>query len=286
MIPIWCGFLYQVPTVTAYYQRHIFCTKKQYLTLATLVTSDMDTPKRRNLLLQQATLSNANQTVVEPINWSLILAKTVPKWTPRSVRAYLTTVCEHLNAHFAYIMSGADIGKIEVTRLNRIPGQPPINVRLTHWRMRQLFPQKISLKWTENDKEMKLHMSAFDMWSKSRNRREIQPVALVPDQPPEIAVEWLKEMLSTARTDACAIEFGRSNARRNIYESWHEFVGSPAADDWSPKRISESIYRLLPSTKPRKGYRERLRGVSVMHIPTEEECWDVITNRPNLQLRF
>jgi len=246
----------------------------------------MDTPKRRNLLLQQATLSNANQTVVEPINWGLILAKTAPKWTPRSVRAYLTTVCEHLNAHFAYIMSGADIGKIEVTRKNRIPGQPPINVRLTHWRMQQLFPQKISLKWTENDKQMKLHMSAFDMWSKSRNRREIQPVALVPDQPPEIAVEWLKEMLSTARTDACALSFGRANVRQHIYASWREFVGDHAADDWSAKRISDHIYRLLPTARPMKGYRERLRGVSVMHIPTEEECWDVITNRPNLQLRF
>ena len=96
-------------TSTNCYQRHTFFAQKQYLTLATLVTSDMDTPKRRNLVLQQATLSNANQTVVEPINWGLILAKTAPKWTPRSVRAYLTTVCENLNAHFAYIMSGADI---------------------------------------------------------------------------------------------------------------------------------------------------------------------------------
>ena len=84
---------------------------------------------RNKFLSQQATLSNANQTVVEPINWSLILAKTAPKWTPRTVRAYLTCVCEQLNAHFAYIISGKDIGKIEVTRKNRIPELPPVKIR-------------------------------------------------------------------------------------------------------------------------------------------------------------
>ena len=243
------------------------------------------TTNRKISLSQQATLSNADRTICQPINWELILAKTAPKWTPRSVRSYLTTVCELLNGHFAYIMSGRDIGKIEVTRLNRIPGEPPIKVNLTYYRMQQMFPQKISLRWIEQDKPMKIHMSAFGMWSKSRNRREIQPVASMPDQPPEIALEWLKEMLSTARTDACAIEFGRSNARRNIYESWYEFVGSPAADDWSPKRISEQIYQLL-GNRPRKGVRERIKGISVMHIPTEEECWDLLANRPNLHLRF
>jgi hypothetical protein len=245
----------------------------------------MTTNHRNKFLLQQATLSNANQTICQPINWELILAKTSPKWTPRSVRMYLNTVCERLNAHFAYIMSGKDIGKIQVTRLNRILSEPPINVHLSYWRMQQMFPQKISLKWVESEKQMKLHMSAFDMWSKSRNRREIQPVASMPDQPPEISVEWLKEILSTARTDACAIEFGRSNARRNVYESWHEFVGSPAADDWSPKRISEQIYQLL-GNRPRKGYRERIKGISVMHIPTEEECWGMIAQTQTSALRF
>ncbi len=241
---------------------------------------------RNKFLSQQATLSNANQTVVEPINWSLILAKTAPKWTPRTVRAYLTCVCEQLNAHFAYIISGKDIGKIEVTRKNRIPELPPVKIRLTHWRMHQLFPQKISINWIENEKPMKLHMSAFDMWSKSRNRREIQPVASMPDQPPEIACDWLKEMLATANTDVCPIKFGRSNVRQAVYDSWHEFVGSPVKFDWSPKRISEQIYRLLPATKPKKGFRERIKGVAVIHIPSEEECLEMIANRLVFPLRF
>ena len=127
--------------------------KNTLLNLATLDISDM-TSAQNKFLLQQATLSNANQTVVEPINWALILGKTAPKWTPRSVRAYLTTVTERLDAHFGFIMSGPDIGKIEVTRLNRVPGLAPIKVNLTYWRMDQLFPQKISLKWMENDSEI------------------------------------------------------------------------------------------------------------------------------------
>ena len=246
----------------------------------------MTSTHRKISLSQQATLSNADRTICQPINWELILAKTAPKWTPRSVRSYLTTVCEQLNGHFAYIMAGRDIGKIEVKRLNRILGKPPIKVNLSYCRMQQMFPQKISVRWLENDKPMKLHMSAFEMWSRSRNRREIQPVASMPDQPPEIAVDWLKEMLATANTDVCPIKFGRSNARQAVYDSWHEFVGSPVADDWSPKRISEQIYRLLPATKPKKGFRERIKGVAVIHIPSEEECLEMIENRLVFSLRF
>ena len=243
----------------------------------------MTTTDPKISLSQQATLSNADRTICFPINWELILAKTAPKWTPRSVRSYLTTVCEQLNAHFAYIMSGKDIGKIEVKRFNRIPGQPPIKVNLTYWRMQQMFPQKISVRWLEDDKPMKLHMSAFEMWSRSRNRREIQPVSM-PDQPPEIAVEWLKEMLATANTDVCPIKFGRANVRQQVYESWHKFVGAP--DDWSAKRISESIYRLLPASRNRRGKRERIKGVAVIYIPTQEDCWNMIAQSQTEALHF
>ena len=244
----------------------------------------MSTSHRKISLSQQATLSNADRTICQPINFELILAKTAPKWTPRSVRAYLNAVCEQLNGHFGYIISGKDIGKIQVTRLNRIPSEPPIKVNLSYWRMQQMFPQKISLRWTENNKPMKLHMSAFDMWSKSRNRREIQPIASMPDQPPEIATEWLKEMLSTANTDVCPIKFGRANVRQNVYESWHEFVGS--SDDWSPKRISEQIYRLLPAARPKKRFRERIKGIAVIYIPTQEDCWNMIAESQTEPLRF
>jgi len=245
----------------------------------------MTSTHRKLSLSQMASLSNADQTICQPINWDLILAKTAPKWTPRSVRSYLNTVCERLNAHFAYIMSGKDIGKIQVTRLNRIPNQPPIKVHLSYWRMQQMFPSKISIRWTENAKPKSLHMSVFEIWSKSRIRREIQPVASMFHQPPEIAVQWLTQMLSTANTDACPIEFGRSNVRQHIYDAWHEFVGT-AADQWSPKRISESIYRVLPTARPRRGHRERLRGISVMHIPSQDECRDMIAQTQTGSLRF
>ena len=257
--------------------------KTQYLTLATFGSSDMSTTHRKLSLSQMASSSNANQTICQPINWDLILAKTAPKWTPRSVRSYLNTVCERLNAHFAYIMSGKDIGKIQVTRSNRIPGEPPVKVHLSFWRMQQMFPSKISIRWTENEKPMSLHMSAFEIWSKSRIRREIQPVASMPNQPPDIAVQWLTQMLALPR-EACPIEFDRPNVRQHIYDAWHEFVGKP--DDWSPKRISESIYRVLPTARPRRGHRERLRGISVMHIPSQDECRDMIAQTQTGALRF
>ena len=235
---------------------------------------------------QQASLSNANQTICQPINWSLILAKTVPKWTPRTVRSYLVNVCEKLNAHFAVLMSGPKIGNIECTRLNRDPTQPPIKVILSFWRCQQLFPKKISLKWVENDSIRQIHMSCFQMWMKSGNRREIQPAVKAPNQPPDIAVQWLRQMLALSHTDACPIEFNKSNVRQHVYESWLELIPENRRVDWTPKRISASIYRLFPGSRPYKGYRQRLRGVAVINIPSIETCIDALEQTKYVPLRL
>jgi len=42
----------------------------------------------------------------------------------------------------------------------------------------------------------------------------------------------------------------------------------------------------LPAARPGKGRRERVRGVSVMYIPTQEECLEMIANRLVFPLRF
>ena len=78
------------------------------------LTEHQSTPNRQLSDQQKAELGNCEDTVCIPINWSDILACSHSKWTPRSVRAYLNTLCVRMNRHFALIMSGQKIGSIEV----------------------------------------------------------------------------------------------------------------------------------------------------------------------------
>ena len=229
----------------------------------------------RQLLPQQlATLSNAHETVVQPIQWDWILARNVPKFKARSVRAYLVGVCNKINTHFAIVMSGPQIGSIEVTRQNRIPDAPPIKVVLSPYRCQQLFTRRVNIKWWEDDKVKKLNMTAFRLWMQSRNRREVQPEYNLPQQPPNIAVQWLKRMLSLSETGACPIKFNCANNRQDVYNSWWEMVDQK--DEWHPRRISEAIYKLLPASKPEK--RRRWKGRAVIDIPDIDTCQDAFRN--------
>ena len=66
---------------------------------------------------QLQTLGNSEQTIVLPIDWQTILetGRDPPK-TPHAVREYLANVVHKLNFHFGVIMTGPDIGKIQVNR--------------------------------------------------------------------------------------------------------------------------------------------------------------------------
>ena len=101
---------------------------------------------------------------------------------------------------FAIVVSGSKIGSIEVTLLNRESAQPPIKVILSTWRCQQLFPKKVSIAWIENDTRKQLHISAFSLWLKSSNRREIQPEVSVPIQPPSIVADWLRHIICHCHT--------------------------------------------------------------------------------------
>ena len=254
--------------------------KKGLLKGDTLVLLDMsttDNTRISQLLPQQkATLMKTKSNICVPINWDLILARTTLTWTPRSVREYLGIVLNRINDHMAVIMCGPKIGSIEVSRLNRIADQPPIKVILSTWRCQQLFPRKISLAWLEHGKKRSIHTSAFSLWLKSRGRREIQPEMSMPVQPPTVAADWLRHVLSLSHTDACPIDFNTMNVRKKVYESWWELLPEHRKQEWSPKRISEHLYQLLPSTKPIKGKREKLRGVAVIAIPHKTVCYDVL----------
>ena len=246
-----------------------------YKRLATIDMSTSDNFRQQILVNQSTTFMKANSKICIPINWNLILAKTTPKWTPRSVRSYLSTVCEKINAHFAIVMSGPKIGSIEVTRLNRESAQPPIKVILSTWRCQQLFPKKVSIAWMENETRKQIHMSAFSLWLKSSNRREVQPEVSVPIQPPSVVANWLRHILSLSNTDACPLEFNALNTRKNVYQSWYEVVGERKCE-WSPKRISEALYRTFPRSRPIKGRREKLRGIAVIEIPSKSEFYDAL----------
>lgn len=237
---------------------------------------------------QKAAMGNCEDTVCVPIDWTAIQAQKHPKWTPRSVRSYLNTICRRMNQHFALIMSGPQIGSIEVTRRNRAPDQPPISVVLSIWRCQQLFNKYLELRWTENEKPKHLRIALLSLWMRGGLRKEIQPPALVPlDVLPTPSVTWLKQMLSIAGTDACPIKFNALNQRKLVYESYWEVVGRK--HEWSAKRISEALYLLFPQSRPKKGERHRLRGVAVINIPNEERCREVLDNLKmthNLQLLF
>lgn len=224
---------------------------------------------------QQASMFNCENTVCCPIDWDTVLAPTCEKWSPHSVRDYLNTVCDRMNHFFAVIMSGPKMGSIQVTRLNRASNDlPPINVILSIWRCQQLFTKTINMLWKENGKTKRLRMTAFNLWMRSSNRKNIQQRTSMPTLPATPATDWLKRMLSLAKTDACPIQFGTENPRQLVYESFWEVVGVHRKEQWSPRRISSALYRLLPLSKPTK--RVRLKGVSVIYIPSQEMCYDTL----------
>jgi hypothetical protein len=103
----------------------------------------------------------------------------------------------------------------------------------------------------------------------------VQPEVSVPIQPPSVVANWLRHILSLSNTDACPLEFNALNTRKNVYQSWHEVVGERKCE-WSPKRISEALYRTFPRSRPIKGRREKLRGIAVIEIPSKSEFYDAL----------
>jgi hypothetical protein len=244
------------------------------------LTEHQSTPNRQLSDQQKAELGNCEDTVCIPINWSDILACSHSKWTPRSVRAYLNTLCVRMNRHFALIMSGQKIGSIEVTRQNRAVGHPPIKVVLSTWRCQQLFNRYVELQWREKNAPKRLRMTLLNLWMRNGLRKEIQPATRLTrtdaPSPPSPSIDWLKRMLSLAGTDVCPVTFNALNTRAAVYESFWEVVGSARQPEWTAKRISEALYHLFPQSRPKKGARVRLRGVAVINIPSEEQCREVL----------
>ena len=200
------------------------------------------------------------------IDWKSILQRTAPRWYPKSVRAYLCTVVDRMNKHFAIAVSGSKIGSIQLTIDSSKPSR-----WLSTSRCRELFPHKISMVWEENGQKKQFHRSVFAMWLISGNRREIEtaPAFKNANQPPNVVLRWLVHVLAIKD---CPIKFNAYNCRKKVYQSWWDYVGMDRKLDYSPRRISQLIYNCFPHTRPAKGTRLKLKGRPVIDIPSKEFC--------------
>lgn len=223
---------------------------------------------------QKATLGNASQTVCQPINWQDILEQPEASFTPQTVRKYLVDVIERLNQHWGVWMDGQLMGKMRVTR-NATTGVAPVEVNISTWRARQLWPQMIQCTWTENGSKKTLFRNVVDMFLKSRNRKELyqrQPLNR-PQRSP--VIQWLRTQLSLPM-ECCEIQWGGLNSRKMLYDSFLETVAHP--EDWTPKSISQEFYRALPSCRPVTGVRVRRKGIAMMYMPGRTLCCDILNH--------
>ena len=177
-------------------------------------------------------------------------------------------------------MSGPDIGKIQVTRKSRNnSGQD--TVILSVWRCEHLFPQKITLRWSENGSQRMLFKSAFEIWHSSSSRREIRPKFKIKHP----VYLWLRHQIGLP--DECAIlKFGSLNYRKPLLDSFLATVKNPA--DWHPKRFWQALYSILPFSRPATNRRIRLKGAGAVYIPTRDDAIEhlgefVATNRATLR---
>ena len=199
----------------------------------------------------------------QPIAWDEIL-KQPTKLTPKSVRAYLTCIVEKLNHYLAFIMNGPNICKIRLTR-------DQLEDVITIAQAKQLFPQMVNIRWIEKKKEKIFFKNVIDVFLMSSNRKEIyHEHSLV--QVDLLVKKWLKHQLSS---ENCPLIWDGLNPRNLVYKTYLDHI--PNANDYTPKKISQEIYRLMPICRPTK--RIRSRGVSMIYIPSRDYCQQVISQK-------
>ena len=213
---------------------------------------------------QLHSLGDSDQTIVEPIDWEFILSASETPNTQKKVRQYLEQIVQKMNEHFGLIMSGVDIGKVQIQRKSRFnSGQDTVILSVS--RCEQLFPQKITLRWPENGSQRLLFKSAFCIWLNSSHRREIRPTKKIKHP----VFLWLKHQIGLP--EECAIlKFGSLNYRKPLYESFLASVQNPA--DWHPKRFWQMLYKILPFSRPATNRRIRLKGAGAVYIPTRDDA--------------
>ena len=234
----------------------------------------------------QQKAANATSTVCEPIAWDDILKHPATRFHPKSVRRYLFNVVEKLNNHLAIWMDGPSICKLRIRRNGTQGGN--VDVSVSVWRARQLFPWMVQCQWLENEKKKMLFRNVIEIFLAAKNRKEIYHTPTVSELPlrQSPVIEWLKTQLALP-VECCSLKWAGLNPREWLYSSFLEEVKYP--EEWNPKKISQEMYSILPSCKPTK--RLRQHGISMMYVPSRDSCKRVLDNwiqkyENNEQLRF
>jgi hypothetical protein len=223
--------------------------------------------------MNQEELNNQNlqeQMKIISIDWDKILAH-----TSNIVRQQAADVVNRMNAHFSLFLNGPNIGKIRIERKMRFVNGSIFDI-ITVAVAKQLFNRKIRIHWKENGEQKKLSDNVVNFWIKSPQlRKEIYhtPVRTPIRRSP--LVKWLETNLDNP-LGLSPVKFGKLNDRKTIYETFLSHVNS--SDDWTPKKISQEFYKMIPLSKPAKGHRLRKRGISCIFIPSVDYCAKLLQN--------
>ena len=227
---------------------------------------------QESTMLNTQTLFDQNTTQCIPIDFDFILARP-PVINPVTMRAYVADIVAKMNKYFQIHMDGPFIGRLRITRLRRC-GHSPIISTITVERARQLFPMKIICEWKNKNVKKKFNMNVIDVFLRSpKIRKELYCTNQMHGRQPPVIL-WLEKQLTQHREcpSRSTIRFGGLNQRIEIYNSFKNELNAIEVFDWTPKRISQSIYSLIPESRPRKGARTRLKGVPSIYIPQFNVC--------------
>ena len=188
------------------------------------------------------------------------------------MRQYGANVIERLNDYLGLIMTGKYTGKIQVTLRKKETNDIVLNI-ITVAKAKQIYNRNVHFQWMCSDgKVSRKKMNIIDFWIKSPNyRREIYSSTVKTDIRQSPIVNWLRTSLDDPYS-LPLVRFGKLNERKVIYETFRK----ESSEEWTAKRISECFYHFLPKSKPRKGHRSRIRGVSMLYIPNREYCEQIL----------
>jgi hypothetical protein len=222
----------------------------------------------------QQNLNNENlqqQMKIIPIDWDEIL-----KHTSNIVRDQAADVVNRMNGHVALWMNGPNIGKLRIERHLRFENRRSVFDTITVAVAKQLFNRKIQLRWKEAGEQKKLSDNVISFWLKSPQlRKEIYHTPVRTPYRRSPLVKWLETSLNDP-LGFSIVRFNSFNPRKIIYESFLPHVNS--SEDWTPKKISQEFYKMMPLTKPEKGLRCRKRGISCIFIPSVDYCSKLLKN--------
>jgi hypothetical protein len=224
----------------------------------------------------QENLNNRNlqrQLEIVPIDFDNIISTTTVFKNVKLMREYGANVIERLNVHMGLIMAGKDTGKIEVTLKKKETNEPFFNI-ITVANAKKIYNRNVKFQWISEGTVSIKKMNIIEFWIKSPSfRREIYPSTVQTEIRQNPIVKWLATHIDDP-FGLSIVRFGQLNERRVIYDTFR----LNTTEEWSEKRISECFYHFLPQSRPRKGYRCRIRGVSMIYIPKKAYCERILVN--------